>query len=114
MIEDSTLRKLLSLTASVDNEGRVWGHDTDLGSLGEILGKMREIIEGGCRSSLEAEDELWELERGDYHTYYELTLKRLDFIQLFEKWLGVEWDKGLKVKIMAKDGELCFKKKEAR
>lgn len=40
----STIREIIELTASEDDKGRVWGEDTDLGTMDELIEKAFIII----------------------------------------------------------------------
>ncbi len=39
------LRKIIELTSYIDKDGSVWGHDTDVGKIDDLINKAIDILE---------------------------------------------------------------------
>ena len=54
---DETLDEIISLMASIEDDGTIWGHDTDLGPIECLRDEIKELIGmGSCFTGLQ-EDE---------------------------------------------------------
>jgi len=43
-MDKETIRKIIELTASVDDEGMVWGFDTEINHIDNLINRAEDII----------------------------------------------------------------------
>ena len=73
MEENKQIDKIIEVTAFVDDESRVWGRDTDLGSIEDIRKEVKELVKPFIISKLLIEKEITEKFTTAYKKIKELT-----------------------------------------
>lgn len=84
MEEKKQIDKIIEVTAMIDNEHRVWGKDTDLGSIEDIRKEVKKLIEPFVISHLLIEKDIADKFRNAYDKIEELT-KKIKLIKFEEQ-----------------------------
>ena len=75
MEEEKQIEKIIEVTAMIDDEHRVWGRDTDLGSIEDVRKEIRKLIKPFVISPLLIEKDIADKFRSAYNEIQELTKK---------------------------------------